>query len=117
MVGRVLGNRTSQLGDFDFVFVVTLEAGENYLAKTVKIRIHSYGMNQWHLKISANLPRTRLQSIHHARNRTFVIHVAEQYQLLVDEILVRNASGVLRVQVVFAQTQFLSPFGFGHPTG
>ena len=76
MVGTLLSHRTSQLGHLDlFLGQVALDAGEHDLALT------------------------RFQAVHEAGNGAHVVHVAEEDQLAVDELVVRDVPGVLGVQV------------------
>ena len=76
MVGTLLSHRTGQLGHLDlFLGQVALDAGEHDLALT------------------------RFQAIHEAGNGAHVVHVAEEDQLTVDELVVRDVPGVLGVQV------------------
>ena len=64
----------SQLGYLDLPLVVPLETGEH------------------------DLPLAWLESIHHARDRTLVVHVREENQLLVDEVRVGDGGGGLSVE-------------------
>ena len=82
MIGGLFSHWTGQLSHLDlFVGQVAFDAGEHDLALT------------------------RLQAIHEVGNRAHVVHVAEENQLAVDEIIVRDVLGVLRVQVQLASKE------------
>jgi prephenate dehydrogenase len=70
----VFSDRASQLGHLDLSLVIPLEASEH------------------------DLPLAWLQSVHHAGDRTLVVHVREENQLLVDEVRVRDGTGGLPVE-------------------
>ncbi len=90
MVGRQLGNGTSQLGNLDLAPVLPLEAGEEHLALA------------------------GLQAVDHRRDRTLVVQVAEQDQLLVDKVRVRDGPRVLLVEVHLGQVELAAPLAVLH---
>ena len=74
VVGRVLSHRPSQLGHLDLSLVVSLEASEH------------------------DLPLAWLETVHHVRDRPFVVHVGEENELFVDEIRVAHGAGGFSVE-------------------
>ena len=80
MVGRVLCNRSSQLGNLDISFIVPLETCEHDLSLS------------W------------FEAIHHAGDGAFVVHVREENKLLVDEVRVGDGTGRLSVEERLVET-------------
>lgn len=82
VVGGLLGHRTGQLGHLDFLLnQVALDAGEHDLALA------------------------RLQAVHEGGDGPHVVHVAEQDQLTVDELVVGDVFRFLAVQVQLGETK------------
>ena len=81
------------MGDFNLSLVVPLEAGEH------------------------DLPLSWFQSVHHARNRSFVVHVGEEDQLFVDELGVGDGACGLSVEEGLVQPFLLPLSTLLQPTG
>lgn len=88
VVSRVLADRSGQLSDLHFLLIVTLDAREH------------------------DLTLTRLETVDQRRDGALVVQVAEQHQLLVDEIAVIDMHRILLVQVHLGQAQLAPALTF-----
>ena len=93
MIGRMFCYGSSELGNFDFFLVITLDTGKEDFA----------------------LPG--FEAVDQRWNRTLVVHVAEENEFLVDEIAIADILRVLLVKELLWKTKFSSPFALIHPSG
>lgn len=76
VIGREFSHWTSQLGHFDFfIDKISLEASKE------------------------NFSLTRLQTVNEGRNRSLQVHVGEQDELTIDELVECDSSSVLSIQI------------------
>ena len=60
---------------------------------------------------------TSLRTVTERRNRALVVHVAEENQLAVDEVIVGDVRRLLAVQIEFRKFELRTPLPLLHPVG